>query len=187
MRIPLNGDHRQAADLHRQTRAFRMLLQAFGHPARLHRLESDAVRAVIGGLLDPGTTVTIHDPALRAAVLAEVLATGAVISDQAEWVFAGPDLSDLSTVPTGTRDMPEGGATVVVPVAALSETQGALHIRASGAGIPTMRDLFVTGLSRGVIRDHIALRADYPRGIDLLLCAGPVIAALPRHLKLEMP
>ena len=89
-------------------------------------------------------------------------------------------------IPAGTRDRPEDGATVVVPVTALSDTQGALHLRASGAGIPAMRDLFVTGLSRGVIRDHIGLRADYPRGIDLLLCAGQVVAALPRHLMLEM-
>ncbi|KAA8605641.1 hypothetical protein AL036_17990 [Salipiger aestuarii] len=183
MRIPLNGDCMQAEELHRQTRAFRVLLQAFGHPARLHRLEGDAVTAVISGLLDPGTTVAIHDSSLRA----DVLATGAVISEQAEWFFADQDLADLSSIPTGTRDMPERGATVVLPVTSLSATQGTLHLWARGAGIPSVRNLFVTGLSRGVIRDHIALRAEYPRGVDLLLCAGPVIAALPRHLRLEMP
>lgn len=182
MRIHLNTDQLTTAEVHLRTQAFRGLLQALGYPARLHRLKCDAVQAVIDSLLDNGTTVAIWDPKWRS----QVLATGAVTSEPAEWVFAAPGLIDLSGVYAGTHDMPEGGASVILPVTALSDTCGALQIRATGSGISATQDLFVTGLSAGVIRDHISFRSDYPRGVDLVLCAGPTVTALPRYLTLEV-
>lgn len=182
MRIPLNVSNLNSTQMHRHTRAFRGLLQAFGYPARLHHMDGDAIQEVIDSLLDPGTTIALWNLERES----QILATGAVVSEPAEWIFAPPDLADLSNVPTGTYEMPEGGATVILPVTKLSETEGPQHIRATGAGISTTQDLFVTGLSSGIIHDHIAFRADYPRGADLLLCAGSVVTALPRHLNLEM-
>ncbi|WP_231280811.1 phosphonate C-P lyase system protein PhnH [Parasutterella excrementihominis] len=32
----------------------------------------------------------------------------------------------------------------------------------------------------------MAFRADYPRGVDLLLCADTQLVVLPRHLTLEI-
>src|SRR5690606_6587442 len=118
--------------------------------------------------------------------LDRILATGAQLGPDPQWVFTGPSLKDLSDIPTGSRSCPQAGATVVLSVQGISDKGGPLAIRATGASLATAQTLYFTGLPLGVVKDHIALHDDYPRGVDLLVCAGTRVVALPRHLKLEI-
>ena len=187
MRIPLQASASLSFQ-HQQARAYRTLLMAFAYPARLQQLEVDAMQACIDCLLDTATRVALSVGSH--AWCERILATGAMLSSQPEWVFAGPELADLDSIPTGSREVPEEGATVVIGVEALSETAlhtpGELCIGARGAGLKEPTLLFVSGLKRGVIEHHQAWHGEYPCGVDLLLCAGRQVVALPRHLTLEL-
>lgn len=188
MKIPLQADHACPSKQHQHTQAYRVLLMAFGYPVRIHRLEMNAMQASIDCLLDEATHVSLTTGCL--AWRERILATGAVLSQPPEWVFADPSLHDLTDIPAGTREAPETGATVVIAVNALSETPlqdpDTLCIRTRGAGLKTPGQLYVTGLQRGIIQDHIAWHTEYPCGVDILLCADRNVAALPRHLALEI-
>lgn len=186
MKIRFHADQQDPAKQHRQTRAFRSLLMAFGYPARIHQLEMDALQAIIKGLLDASTTASFTPECQH--LRRSILASGAQLSEQPAWLFAGPALQNLTQIPAGSREAPETGATLVMAIDQLDESPQpeALCIQAQGAGLPSPRRLYVKGLQSGVIRDHIAWRAVYPRGVDLLLCADQQVAALPRHLTLEI-
>lgn len=184
MRIPLNSELESPHTLHLSTQRYRQFLQAFGYPMRVYQLDVAAVYGVIACFLDSRTRVALSEDCLN--LTQEVLATGAKITTQAEWFFATSSLTGLSGIPTGSREAPEEGATVVIEIDAISEECGSLCVEATGAGLLAARRVFFSGLNKGVITDHMALRESYPCGVDLLLCAGKKVLALPRHLRLEV-
>ena len=184
MKIPLRSEHRHDDELHRQTRTYRRLLHAFGYPMRIQQLEERAIHCIVDCLLDSQTTVAIEVE--NKELTSRILNTGATLSQTPEWVFAGSQRHHLQHIPAGSREAPESGATLVMEIAAISPTNGGLAIRATGAGLNKPHTLYFSGLHQNVVIDHIAFRADHPRGVDLLLCADTQLVVLPRHLTLEI-
>lgn len=83
---------------------------------------------------------------------------------------------------TGTDDAPEDGATVILQVAALGRGRA---LRLSGPGLAVPAVLRVNGLAAGFVAEWAANHAGFPRGVDLILCAGRHLAALPRSVRVE--
>ncbi len=82
----------------------------------------------------------------------------------------------------GTAD--RAHAADAVPVA---DADADLLLQLEGPGIETVHRLRVAGIAREVWRSRIAQTAIYPCGVDLLLCCGHRLAALPRSTHLTCP
>ena len=87
-----------------------------------------------------------------------------------------PDLTDFAA---GTDLAPELSATLLVQVANLG---AGAALRLSGPGLRVPEVLYAEGLPADFVARWAANHALYPRGVDLLLCCGPRIAALPRSV-----
>ena len=83
----------------------------------------------------------------------------------------------LSRFSAGTDEGPEEGATVVLQVAGLGVGE---VLRLAGPGIEVVTELRVEGLPEGFREEWAINRAGFPRGVDVILCAGERVAALPR-------
>lgn len=171
---------------------FRALLDAMSRPG--------SVRRVPAGLRPPAPLV----PAAAAAVLALADAATPVWTDacpdaaawlafhagcppaaspgDAVFVLACGAPPPLDALAQGTDEEPHRSATLVVQVAALEEGRG---WRLTGPGIETEQRLRVSGLPAGFAARWAANRAAFPRGVDVILCAGRDVAALPRTTAIE--
>jgi len=178
---------------------FRAVLEAMSRPGRVQRLLRapappaplmPAAGAVLLTLVDGATPlfldaggdalgwVRFHAgcPVVEAAAEAEfVLVTGLVTGPV---TGAVPDLAALRQ---GTDEEPQGSATLIVQVAALEEGRG---WRLTGPGIEAEHRLAVAGLPDGFLGQWRANAARAPRGVDVILCAGDRIAALPRSVRI---
>ena len=88
----------------------------------------------------------------------------------------------LDALAQGTEEEPHRAATLILQVDSLVEGAG---WRLTGPGIEHEHRLAVGGLPAGFATDWAANRAGFPCGIDLILCAGDRLAALPRTTALE--
>lgn len=95
----------------------------------------------------------------------------------AAFVLATGTPPALSVLNAGTEEQPQRGATLVLQVAALDPGRG---WRLTGPGIEHEHRLMVTGTPEGFLAAWAANRARFPRGVDVVLCAGDRLAALPR-------
>jgi alpha-D-ribose 1-methylphosphonate 5-triphosphate synthase subunit PhnH len=91
-------------------------------------------------------------------------------------------LPDLDRLPAGTHESPETSATVICQVRSFDH--GA-HLRLSGPGLRESSSLTVDGLPRDFVTIWRRNHALFPRGIDLILCAGDRLTALPRTVSIE--
>ena len=186
-----------------------MMLQAgFADPV----LDGQACfRAVLDALAHPGRIVTAAvpeppsplDPATAAVLLTLVDAETPLWLDAAaaparDWIAfhcAAPlaargnaafglalGAGTLAGFRTGTDDAPEDGATVILQVGALDRGRA---LRLSGPGLAAPAVLRVDGLAEGFVAEWAGNHAVFPRGVDLILCAGSQLAALPRSVGVE--
>ena len=77
---------------------------------------------------------------------------------------------------------PDASATLILQVAALDTGR---RLRLSGPGLRVPVSVEVTGLPDNFAALWAANHALYPRGIDILLCSGTRLAALPRSVRVE--
>lgn len=91
-------------------------------------------------------------------------------------------LPDLAAMNTGSDESPDGSATIILQVASLGQGQ---RLRLSGPGLRAPGALHVTGLPEDFPTLWAANHALFPRGVDLLLCCGSTLAALPRSVPVE--
>ncbi len=91
-------------------------------------------------------------------------------------------LPDLATLQAGTDELPDASATLILQVAALDTGR---RLRLSGPGLRVPVSVEVTGLPDNFAALWAANHALYPRGIDILLCSGTRLAALPRSVRVE--
>lgn len=187
--------------------SFRAVLEAMSRPGRIQTLPE----AVLLGLEPPGLS-----PALTALLLtlldAEVslwlhpqLATQGApaylrFHTGVRWAER-PEVADFVVLPAaaarpgtwlqlnpGTDTRPESAGTLILDAQSLSGT-GALALR--GPGIEHEHQLGVAGLTPANAAPFWQARprpeSNFPLGVDLLLCAGTQLAALPRttHLTLK--
>jgi alpha-D-ribose 1-methylphosphonate 5-triphosphate synthase subunit PhnH len=87
-----------------------------------------------------------------------------------------PDLGSLSA---GSDETPETAATVILQVRSLSS---GTRLKLEGPGLRVPSEFRVDGLPADFASLWSANRALFPRGIDLILCAGTEMAALPRSV-----
>jgi alpha-D-ribose 1-methylphosphonate 5-triphosphate synthase subunit PhnH len=93
------------------------------------------------------------------------------------------DAQQWQALPLGSDEQPQLGGTLLLEVKGLDEQTalaGASLLTLRGPGIATQQTLAVQGLPIEFWRWRRALAADFPRGIDLLLCCGTRLAAIPR-------
>ena len=171
---------------------FRAVLDAMARPGRIHQagigLEpptplAPATAAVLLTLLDYDTPVWL-DPAADPARDWIAFHCGApIVADAAACGFAAAlSLPPLGSLPAGSHDAPENAATLVLQVNALGRGR---TFRLAGPGLRVPATLAVDGLPAGFAAAWQENHALFPRGIDIVLCAGTSLAALPRSVALQ--
>jgi alpha-D-ribose 1-methylphosphonate 5-triphosphate synthase subunit PhnH len=88
-------------------------------------------------------------------------------------------MPDLSHLATGTDEAPESAATLVLQVPALGSGPA---FQLSGPGLKAPTIFRAEGLPSDFAARWAANHALFPRGIDLVLCAGTTLAAIPRSI-----
>ena len=173
---------------------FRAVLDAMARPGTIHRVHAPiepppplhrATAAVLLTLVD-GETPLWLDPQASAAAAWIAFHCGAPTAaiDRSAFALALAPFAtfDFTTFDAGSHDGPEDGATVILQVAALGEGAALLL---DGPGIETTAHLTVAGLPPGLIESWGANAARFPQGVDLILCAGDQLAALPRTVRIR--
>jgi alpha-D-ribose 1-methylphosphonate 5-triphosphate synthase subunit PhnH len=168
--------------------SFRAVLEAMSRPGRIQRIVppaecppglSPAAAAVLLTLVDADTTLRISAGEAAAAWL-RFHCGCRLVEGEADFVL--DPAARLLDLRAGTEEEPERGATLLLEVAALEEGAG---WRLAGPGIRDAHRLRVTGAPEGFLGDWSRSRARFPRGVDVILCAGDRIAGLPRTTAIE--
>lgn len=170
---------------------FRAVLEAMAHPSRLVAIGESlaplpvadpATAAVALTLLDADTPVWLDSelmtlrPWLGFHCGAPIVARG-----EAAFVIAKrmPPLEDLRS---GTHETPEESATLILQVASL---EGGMSLRLEGPGLAAPNTLRVDGLPLDFPSLWAGNHGLFPLGIDLILCSGTNLAALPRSVSVK--
>ncbi len=170
---------------------FRAVLEAMSRPGRVQRLPpgfapppglDPATAAVLLTLADAETPLH-HDAGNAAdAWLRFHCGSPAAAPERAAFVLATAAPPALALLDAGSDEEPERGATLILQVASLTEGRGWCL---SGPGIEARHRLAVAGLPADFLPQWQARRGLFPRGVDVVLCAGHDIAALPRTTLIE--
>ena len=170
---------------------FRAVLDATARPGRIHRVMAPAephpplgraTAALILTLVDAETPLWLDREAAPARewIAFHCGAPAAAVAGARFAVALGPVA--LSDFQDGTDEEPETSATLILQVSALGEGQ---RLLLSGPGLERPAELFVDGLPGAFVPQWAANRARFPRGIDVILCAGDDLAVLPRTARIE--
>jgi alpha-D-ribose 1-methylphosphonate 5-triphosphate synthase subunit PhnH len=176
-------------------RTFRAVLDAMAHPGRVVTVNGPAVPPPLGpaaaavclALLDFDTPLWLDAMAATAQTVSYLrFHCGVPIVETpgaarfALTADAGA-LASLEAFDAGTDERPDLSATLVLQVAGLDDEGGR---RLRGPGIASETRLTVSGAPW--LWDAVrANGAQFPRGVDVLLCAGARLAALPRTVRVE--
>lgn len=171
---------------------FRALLEAMARPGRVQRIKAlpeapvplaPAAAAALLTLADAETPVwTDGGPAAEAWLRFHAGCPLVAGPGDAAFLLAVGGMPALASLEAGTEEEPHRSATLILQVAALEQGEG-WHL--SGPGIEHVHRLRVEGLPPGFLAEWSANAARFPRGADLLLCAGTRLAALPRTTRIE--
>jgi alpha-D-ribose 1-methylphosphonate 5-triphosphate synthase subunit PhnH len=171
---------------------FRAVLDAMARPASLHRVGErmtapapldHATAAVLLTLVDNETPLWLDAAAAAAREWLAFHCGAAIIDAPDNAAFAvALSLPDLAALPAGTHETPEQSATLVLQIAALGT--GARY-RLSGPGLREPALLAASGLPSDFAAVWQRNHALYPCGVDIILCAGATLAALPRSVSVE--
>ena len=170
---------------------FRALLDAMAHPGQVtpcavldapSPLHSATAAAVLT-LADHETPLWI-DPEAAACGHWLTFHTGApqtTTPADANFVLV-LSLPDLATLSNGTDEAPEASATIILQVSSLTVGR---RYRLAGPGLRVPEILAVEGLPADFAAIWARNRALFPRGVDLILCCGDRVAALPRSVSIQ--
>ncbi|HEY8609788.1 MAG TPA: phosphonate C-P lyase system protein PhnH [Roseomonas sp.] len=172
--------------------AFRAVLEAMSRPGRVIRLErppsppaplSPATGAILLTLVDAGTPLFL-DAGPDAAEWARFHAGCPIAANPAEaaFVLASGVPPKFAALRAGTDEDPQASATLILQVESLEEGAG---WRLTGPGIEHVHHLSVGGAPPGFVAEWAANAARFPVGVDVILCAGEAVAALPRSVTIE--
>lgn len=170
---------------------FRAVMDAMARPGRVHRVGGPltppaplarATAAVLLTLVDGETPLWLDE---RAAAAWEWVSfhCGAPQAEAAAAQFGvalGPVALEQFAI--GSDEEPEGSATVILQVAGFG---GGETLRLSGPGLAAKGALTVDGLPDGFRTFWRVNQRLFPRGIDVVLCAGDEMAALPRTVDIN--
>jgi alpha-D-ribose 1-methylphosphonate 5-triphosphate synthase subunit PhnH len=189
---PVRVTHPGFADPVQDSQAcFRATLDAMARPGRVHALAAavdppdmldPATAAVLLTLADAETPLWLDAAAARAQEwIAFHCGSPRAAADAAALALALQPVR-LDGFAAGTDDAPELGATLILQVAALGS--GTAFVL-SGPGLATPARLEVDGLPDGFVSEWAANHGLFPRGVDIILCAGDRVAALPRTVQIR--
>lgn len=168
---------------------FRALLIAYSTPGRAVPLPvplpsppalSPACAALLLTLVDAQTKVALpeHHPAREWLTFH----TGAPLAPPGEADFAvAADRPALAGLRQGKDEAPEDGATLILDLPSWNTGR---RFRLSGPGLRAPATVMLP-LDEHFLAEWAAQTRTRPRGVDLLLCAGAEILALPRSLTIE--
>jgi alpha-D-ribose 1-methylphosphonate 5-triphosphate synthase subunit PhnH len=170
---------------------FRAVLDAMARPGSVRAVTGPtapapldvATAAIVLTLLDHETRVWL-DPAMAAARDWMAFHTGApwvACPRDAAFVVSGA-LPGADRLDPGGHETPEASTTVILQLASLGT---GCRYRLAGPGLREPAVLMAGGLGPDFISWWHGNRALFPRGIDLILCAGNQVAALPRTVMIE--
>lgn len=170
---------------------FRAVLDAISRPGRVQVLTLGltppapldiATAAVLLTLVDAETPLS-HDAGAEAdSWLRFHCGSPMAAVGEAAFVLATGKPPALAGLPAGSEEEPERGATLVLQVASLEAGTG---WRLTGPGIEHEHRLNARGMPAGFISEWAAQRGRFPCGVDIILCAGDRVAALPRGTRIE--
>ena len=172
-------------------RCFRAVLDAMSRPGRVHDVDlllppsplCAAAAAVLLTLADQETPLWLDPGAASARDWIAFHCGAPAEGDPARAAFAfAIGLPDLTRFSPGTHEAPETSATVIVQLSALS---GGRRYRLSGPGLRGYAEMAPVGLPASFAADWRRNRALCPGGIDVILCAGGAMTALPRTVLIE--
>ena len=180
-------------------RCFRAVLDALSHPGRIARLSdaaapilavpilavpiSAAAAAVALTLVDHETPLWLDAGAAAARDWLAFHCGAPMAAGPADCAFAVTlSLPELGLFSAGTHEAPETSATIVCQVTAF-ETGRAFRL--TGPGLREPATLIVDGLPHDFAARWAKNHALFPCGIDLILCAGDRLTALPRTVAIE--
>jgi alpha-D-ribose 1-methylphosphonate 5-triphosphate synthase subunit PhnH len=171
---------------------FRAVLDAMARPGQLRTAGAGltpppplapATAALLLTLVDHETPLWL-DPAAQAARDWITFHCGSPVADTLEACsFAlALTLPPLAALPAGTHEAPESAATLLLQVDGFGHGR---RYRLFGPGLREPALLDVAGLPAGFADAWQQNHALFPRGIDIVLCAGTQLAALPRSVTVQ--
>ena len=171
--------------------SFRALLAAMAVPGSLHKAGigltppaplAPATAAALLTMVDGEAPLSL-DPAAEAARRWIAFHCGAAFTEPNRARFAlalaCPDLGSLSK---GSDEGPEDSCTVILQLHGLGTGR---PYRLFGPGLRQPVVLHVEGLPADFAPRWAANHALFPRGVDMVLCAGTTLVALPRSVMVE--
>lgn len=172
--------------------AFRAVLEAMSRPGRIATIDRPpeapaplmpAAAAALLTLADIDTPVW-SDAGERVAAWLGFHAGCPIVPTPraARFALATGAVPMLDALDPGTEEEPQLSATLILQVAALETGTG---WRLTGPGIEHAHHLHVTGLPADFLTQWRAQRRHFPCGVDVILCAGTRLAALPRTVQIE--
>lgn len=182
MKIALTANN--PTDEHIETQNFRMLVRAFGYPARIVDMGTPALEAMLVAICDEKSPVALEGQAKRALAIAQARHIPLLPPAQADFTFTDAASLRWNDLPIGTKQAPEEGATTIIEVSELSACCGAVQVIVRGAGIKENASFWIDQLTADCLSQRPAY--SYPCGTDLILICGSNIIALPRHLHWEI-
>jgi alpha-D-ribose 1-methylphosphonate 5-triphosphate synthase subunit PhnH len=170
---------------------FRAVLDAMSHPGRVSCVTNMTAPPPLGAaagaalltLVDHETPLWLDRDAEPARRWIEFHCGAPIVAEPSACAFAmALSLPDLGRLPAGTHESPETSATVICQVVSFDAGK---TLRLSGPGLRETVSLTVNGLPRDFVSIWRRNHALFPRGIDLILCAGDRLTAFPRTVSIE--
>lgn len=172
---------------------FRAVLDAMARPGKLHRAEQltgpapldSATAAVLLTLVDNESPLWLDPDAMAAREWLAFHCGAAVVDASGDASFAvALSLPDLATLSAGSYEAPESSATLILQLSTLGT---GTRYRLSGPGLRQPTIFSASGLPVDFVEIWRRNHALYPRGVDLILCSGTTLTALPRSVTIEEP
>jgi alpha-D-ribose 1-methylphosphonate 5-triphosphate synthase subunit PhnH len=171
---------------------FRAVLDATARPGQIRKAGIDltppeplapATAAVLLTLLDYDTPVWLDAAAGNAREWIGFHCGAPIVPAISACSFAvALTMPELATLPAGSHEVPESAATLILQVQALGRGR---TYRLAGPGLRVPALLRVDGLPAGFAAAWQENHALFPRGFDIVLCAGTSLAALPRSVAVQ--
>jgi alpha-D-ribose 1-methylphosphonate 5-triphosphate synthase subunit PhnH len=171
--------------------AFRAVLEAMSRPGTIFEVGADltppaplcqSAAAVLLTLIDADTALHLA-PEMDEAREWIVFHTTPRLTDalvEADFALAGA-MPKLAALNAGTDDGPQEGATLILQVGGFGRAK---RFDIAGPGLAAPRLIEIDGLPADFARQWQDNHARFPRGVDLILCAGDRLMALPRSLRI---
>jgi alpha-D-ribose 1-methylphosphonate 5-triphosphate synthase subunit PhnH len=174
---------------------FRVVMDAMARPGTIRRLAGIAAPAPLSAsaaaialtLLDYETPFWLDAPLADRGEVARFISfhTGARLTTDAAaaafaFVAAPAAAPPFAKFAQGSAEYPDRSATLVLQVGELAEGEGMIL---RGPGIAGTRRLSASPLPANFLDQLADNRAQFPRGVDILLAAPDAVAGLPRSLQ----